>query len=395
MLQTAEPIMPRLRLPEINGLRGVAILAIIWHHLTIALKVKAPVIFQLSTAPLVFNGWTGVNLFFILSGFVLYLPYAAQKRQMQSRADALVFYKHRFFRLMPLYYLVSIATLVLSGTLAAPDGGVLRQALTIATFTFMFSSHTFVPSSNWALWSIGTEVLFSLVFPLLLWITARVGLKSVLVGALVLSLLVRVLCLIHGRHDGPDWVADGLLLGRLDEFVIGMMLAQAHVHNRCWRLPSAVFVGLGALLIGVAFYGFNRCIIELTAPAELLAVLSNVLDLGLVLLLLAALDERFVLAQMLRSRVLQVLGMACYSIYLWHLPVMNAYGIFKGNTDPAFIAAFGLTVLFLAAMTYRYIEFRSVADWRQLFLAGPFAPAKRPHSAELANVASANSRHAS
>ncbi|GGP26665.1 acyltransferase family protein [Silvimonas amylolytica] len=374
MTQPANPAPPSLRIPEINGLRGLAIVAVMWHHLTIALAFHPPVVFGVSTGPLLLNGWTGVNLFFMLSGFVLYLPYAAQKRQIRNSSDAWIFYKHRFFRLIPLYYVVCVTTLVLGGHLAQPhQNGALREAVAIMTFTFPLHHGTFVPPSNWALWSIGTEVLFSVVFPILALLAARRGIKPILLCALLLSLAVRAIRALDPPLAGPDWIADALLLGRLDEFVIGMALAAAYVHRTCWRIPTTTSGLLAAVLLFTGWYGFHACISR-AISFEWMAVLCNVFDLGLTLLLLTLLNGAPWL-RFLRWRILQLPGMACYSIYLWHLPVMNAYGLFKGNTQPAFIAAALLTTLFLAMLTYRFIEFRAAPDWRALFLFGPRAPA--------------------
>ncbi len=370
MTRSAAP--PSLRIPEINGLRGLAIIAVFWHHITIALALHPPVVLGIPTSLVLLNGWTGVNLFFMLSGFVLYLPYAAQKRQIRNTADALTFYKHRFFRLIPLYYVVCVTTVILSGRLAHPDGGALREALTIATFTFPFFHRTFVPSSNWALWSISTEVLFSVLFPLLAVLAARRGIKPILIVALVLSLAVRAIRALDPPAAGPDWIADALLLGRLDEFVIGMALAAAWVHRTCWRIPTPLSGSLAVLLLLIGCYGFDQCISR-NISFEWMAVLGNVFDLGLTLLILTLLNGAPWL-RFLRWRVLQVPGMACYSIYLWHLPVMNALGLFKGNTQPAFIVATILITLFLAALTYRYVEFRAAPDWRALFLVDATPP---------------------
>ncbi|MBB5193666.1 peptidoglycan/LPS O-acetylase OafA/YrhL [Silvimonas terrae] len=366
MTQSTRPAPPNLRIPEINGLRGLAIIAVVWHHITIALAFHPPLVLGVSTGLLLLNGWTGVNLFFMLSGFVLYLPYAAQKRQIRNTTDAWTFYKHRFFRLIPLYYLVCVTAVVLSGHLAHADRGMLREAFAIATFTFPFHHATFVPASNWALWSIGTEVLFSVLFPLLAVLAARRGIKPMLIVALVLSLGVRAIRALDPPPAGPDWIADALLLGRLDEFVIGMALAAAWVRGTFWRIPTTRSGVLAVLLLLAACYGFDRCISR-TISFEWMAILNNVFDLGLTLLILTLLNGAPWL-RFLRWRVLQLPGMACYSIYLWHLPVMNALGLFKGNTQPAFMAAALLITLFLAALTYRFVEFRAAPDWRALFL---------------------------
>ncbi|GGP21921.1 acyltransferase family protein [Silvimonas iriomotensis] len=373
MTQPAPVASPNLRIPEINGLRGLAIMAVVWHHLSIALAFHPPAIFGVSSGMFLINGWTGVNLFFMLSGFVLYLPYAAQKRQITTQADAWTFYKHRFFRLIPLYYLVSISTLVLCGRLAEPHFRILREAATVATLTFPFLPGTFVPTSNWALWSIGTEMLFSLVFPLLALLIARRGIWPVLVCVLLFSLSVRGIRMLDPPDKGPDWISDALLLGRLDEFVIGMALASAYVHRTCLRWPTLFSGTLSAVLLLIGWYGYEQCI-NRAVNFEWKAILDNVFDLGLALLLMMVLNGAPSL-RFLRWRVLQLPGMACYSIYLWHLPVMNALGLFKGNTQPVFIVTAILGTLFLAALTYRFIEFRAAPDWRALFLVGPYAPA--------------------
>src|SRR5690349_10921917 len=94
--QTASPE----RLGVINGLRGLAILAVMAHHFKSHLEpLIGPYLpgTSLSLSPLIANGWTGVNLFFILSGFVLFLPYASGTRAMTSVHDAVTFYRHRFW----------------------------------------------------------------------------------------------------------------------------------------------------------------------------------------------------------------------------------------------------------------------------------------------------------
>jgi peptidoglycan/LPS O-acetylase OafA/YrhL len=101
----------------INGLRGLAIIAVIYQHLLArftphgwhAFEIGS---FNLSLYSFLSNGWLGVNLFFFLSGFVLYLPYSAGQRTMGSMVDVWSFYKHRWVRLMPLYYLNLLIALV-------------------------------------------------------------------------------------------------------------------------------------------------------------------------------------------------------------------------------------------------------------------------------------------
>src|ERR1019366_5166991 len=96
------------RLAVINGLRGYAILGVIYFHL-IGVFFNRPGWFTFSIGnlpvfPLTYlgHGWLGVDLFFILSGFVLYLPYANGSRELKTKDHLWTFYKNRASRLLPL-----------------------------------------------------------------------------------------------------------------------------------------------------------------------------------------------------------------------------------------------------------------------------------------------------
>src|SRR4051812_44273760 len=98
----------RERLGAINGLRGLAILAVVYAH---AAAYRTPPgwhavhwgEYTILPFAVLSNGWLGVNLFFVLSGFVLFLPYERSSRTMATLSDLKWFYAHRFQRLMPLY----------------------------------------------------------------------------------------------------------------------------------------------------------------------------------------------------------------------------------------------------------------------------------------------------
>ena len=99
--------MPKLGV--INGLRGFAILAVIYHH--VFSRFTGPGFGSFELAGITFlplthlaNGWLGVNLFFILSGFVLSYPYFLQNRDFASAEEIKRYYIHRAKRLLPLYY---------------------------------------------------------------------------------------------------------------------------------------------------------------------------------------------------------------------------------------------------------------------------------------------------
>ena len=353
-----------MRLEPVNGLRGIAILAVVYFHVICGMWRAAAVPTWLS--PLVTGGWTGVNLFFILSGFVLFLPYAAGLRSMAAPRDRLAFYRRRFFRLMPLFYLA----VLVEWALATPhDPATLLSVLSVA---FTLSPHGFAPSFNPALWSIGVEIGFSAAFPLLVLAAGRYGLARVLAAALALALALRLVGIARfPALQGATFNSD-MLLCRIDEFVIGMMLARLYVAGRLPRRPG-LGAGLGAVLVVLAWSGFDR-VLRGGLPPLARAGLNDVLDAGLFLVVLAALAPGARLGAALSWRPLQVLGMMCYSLYIWHGPLLDFF-LPDRAAMPAGAAARGLllamlAILAIAALSYRFIEFRRV-PWRPLFLLAP------------------------
>jgi peptidoglycan/LPS O-acetylase OafA/YrhL len=361
------------RLGPINGLRGIAILSVVLHHLFGARfksgwhawrvgSIALPIFSPLS------NGWQGVALFFMLSGFVLFLPYANGSRQMASPSDALRFYRARAARLLPLFYLnVAISTLLIPG-LSRDVGRALRDLIMTATFTFPFADSTFHPPANWVLWSLGVEVWFSVLFPLLVVLRRRVGLTGLVFGSLI-AWPIQYLALLCDLNP----LLKDSVLGRLCDFVVGMALAELYARG---RLPSRARVAAACAFGGafILYLGFSVWDLAWTSvlPYNLIAFTGLLSDLGFALLLCGALGFA-PLRRVVSTRPLQVLGMMCYSLYVWH---GIAKMCFLGKEDIPEYRSFDLIVYLLllavvSTITYRFVEFGRVADWRLLFRGAP------------------------
>lgn len=357
-----------IRLAPINGLRGIAILAVIYFHLICGLWSADKVPGWLS--PLLTNGWTGVNLFFILSGFVLFLPYASGERTMNGIAGRLNFYRHRSLRLLPLFYVAVLAEWLLA---AAHGGSGVGELASVMSLSFVLNPHTFGPSFNAPLWSIGVEIVFSALFPMLVEAAGRRGWTLLLVGALALSLGARLAGIsANPALEGASFNSD-MFLCRLDEFVIGMMLAHLYAQH---RLPgrAGLCAIAGCVLVALAWTGFDQVLRGDLSPLSR-AVLNNVLDAGLSLVVIAALVPGTWFAAVLRWRPLQLLGMMCYSLYIWHEPLigwlMPSRADMPADAFAAAVMFFALLILTIGALSYRFVEFGRVSAWRPLFLLAP------------------------
>ena len=356
------------RLAPINGLRGIAIVGVVYFHVIGGLWSTADLPPWLS--PFVTNTWTGVNLFFILSGFVLFLPYAADNEALRPQSERLRFYRRRAWRLLPLFY---VAVAVQWGVAAVCGTSGLDELVRVASFQLIVSPRDFFPSFNGPLWSIGAEVAFSVLFPMLVLASLKLGIGRVTAVVLAVALGMRLVAYMHAPSPEVVGFNTDMFLCRIDEFVLGMLLARLYVERRLPRAAGTCLLAAAGLII-LAWIGF-----DLTArhvlPSLLRAGLNNMLDAGFCLVVVAALVPGSRVGAALSWRPLQVLGMMCYSLYIWHWPllhwIMPNRAAMPAGAFAAGVAMFLLATLAVAALSYRFIEFGRVRDWRKLFLLGP------------------------
>jgi len=358
-------------IPIINGLRGLAILAVLLEHVTSGVRPSiGPFIpwTSISLAPLIWNGWTGVNLFFILSGFVLFFPYVNGRRTLTCWRDARIYYWRRFLRLMPLYWAAILLELVM-----APKSLTETAWLVSGLFSLSPSGSRFW---NWPLWSIGVEILFSIALPILVLAWQRLGAWRLVLTVLLVALTVRsagYLFFAPTNDIATSYVVNSII-ARLDEFVLGMLVAKLYF-SRMITIPSAFLISTGLVLVLAAWIGNDLVRQDVWIPV-MRAPINNVLDLGFTLTLAGALASASRLSGLLSWPPLQILGMMCYSIYIWHVPILRALFSPSRVDDVAYVmgsVGYLLIVLLLAAISYRFIEFFGVREWRPLFLLKPTA----------------------
>src|SRR5262245_27016517 len=148
------------------------------------------------------------------------------------------FYRRRALRLLPLYTLVWVVSLVFVSGLALSDPKFYIAAAAFITCLFPFHPDYFEPPGNWVMWSLGVEVSFSVLFPLLVAALHRFGWRRVFTVTLIGALAIRIAGHVYAA-PGPgiilNFVSDSVL-GRLDEFLYGMLAAHLYVNRRA--LPA-------------------------------------------------------------------------------------------------------------------------------------------------------------
>lgn len=361
------------KLAVINGLRGVAILAVIYHH-----------VFSFKTGPgfgaidignitvlpftLLANGWLGVNLFFILSGFVLFYPYALQKKQFDCLASVKKFYFRRAIRLLPLYYFSLVICIVF---IIKPfsSASIFEDVFYLLTVTFNFTTDVSVMRYNWVLWSLGIEIWFSIVFPLLVVCIKKYGVLRVLFASLIISLVTRIIGNDAQYNIGNLYLnpVKDSLLGRLDEFLWGIFICFIYVNYLHLITKKLVFTffTLGLLIIFLSSLSWDYVVLEIL-PSFIIPFINIILDVGFVMLTLALLAmKNNVIKWLFSNDFIQLLGIMSYSIYIWHY---NAISHIIISFDLFHLSTYFILIFVLSCFSYRYIEFGKDNNIKALFL---------------------------
>ncbi len=310
----------------------------------------------------------GVAVFFVLSGFLLYRPYARVNAGLGQPRPVRVFFAHRAARLVPAWLLVLAGTPLLVP--AARESGTVPWLANLVQLQGV-RQDWIVPGLA-QLWSLSTEVMFYLSLPVLavlLSAAARRHPRGELLGlaALVLgSLTFRALVAVEALPVGFTWLQT--LPATLDWFVAGMLLAC--VAARPGRYDRAE----GLLRTSpLALWTIAACVLWVLttrlggpydlAPATWQESLLKHLGYGVIAFLVVA-PATLVsspAAPLLTHPVVAHLGRISYGVFLWHLPLMFAvrdllgFSLFGGHFWVTLLATVAATVV-VASVSWRFVE---------------------------------------
>lgn len=364
----------RLHIPALTGLRFVAALAVLGFHRGQEFLAVAPRPLRALAA----NGYVGVSLFFVLSGFILAYTYCERAGE---RVGLRAFYEARLARIYPVYLLGLLLALpfgVATG-LTAPDWAA-RLHLALGFLAELLLVQSWHPDSACGLncpgWSLSVEVGFYLLFPFLTWLFFRSAraLAVLFVACVGLAVLPPLLYLAL-RPDGAlavgpathtFWVAvvkynPALHLG---EFLLGIVTAALSVHLSAGR-PGGLRPWLAEPLLPAALL----LALLASAPLEpyllvhngLLAPLFAWLIVALALAGADASRPASGLVRLLSHPVLVLLGEASYSLYILHMPLWMWYSALgRRLVAPATLVLsfpmYALLVVVAAVIVFRRVE---------------------------------------
>lgn len=353
------------RIAAIDGLRAVAVLGVIWAHVWIhsgnpTLSLGSVRGVNLDLNRLISIVGSGVDLFFVISGFCMFWMYA-RKNLLFNQQAYLALLKSRWLRIAPAFYVASVACAL--GWWIADDKFPWRAL----ACHFAFLNGVLPGSFNLAapFWSLATEWQFYVALPLICWLAFRYGFWWASFFAIGACVGFRIIILCCGAAAGDTF--GGQLPFRLVEFMWGMMVA--HLFS-CGKAPPSYLRGLTGFLIGlaVAYIGRFLRVTEIVHSAVSYgplckALAEPVMSLGFALILWNAITTPSLISAALCSQAMTAIGRWSYSLYLWHwYPAMwISHYLHKlyGPSTPAQYAAFVITLavlLPLSWLSYKWLE---------------------------------------
>jgi peptidoglycan/LPS O-acetylase OafA/YrhL len=361
---------PGGRIPELDGLRGLAILLVIVCHY-VGMPDHKPLGYWAHRVLSGFGiGRSGVDLFFVLSGFLIG-GILLEARGAPNYFGA--FYMRRVFRILPIYYLWTLlfCAMVIGAMMFFPGtGGVTFHDLLRVPVQLLFLQNIFTGTSRvtWTwfavTWSLAVEEQFYLVAPILVRFLTLRRFVTVLIATVFLAPLLRFV-LFHYSADGGD-LAVCLMPCRADSLSCGMLVAVAWRNARfrgfigaraVWlqRTLLILLAGVGALLWWLV-HPVN--VVTVTIGYTLFAVLYSVL------LLTVISNTGGRIAAVMRLRALGWLGGISYCVYLLHVTFNYfAHRVFfhaeprlytVGQTAVTLLAL--LATLAVASLSWRFFE---------------------------------------
>ena len=336
--------------PEIDGLRAIAVVAVILYHAQITILGHQP--FK--------GGFIGVDIFFVISGYLI-TSIILKELITTGSFSFKHFYERRIRRILPAYLLVMLVSLFLAWMYLLPSSfidfskSVLYSLGFSSNFYFHYSGQQYGAESGLLkpflhTWSLSVEEQYYILFPIVLIISFKYF-RKYLIHILILSFFFSL--------GLADWVSKNFpsvsfyfLHTRIWEILAGSILAYFEITLGCRsknKIFNHVFPSVGVLLILINIFFF-----KLYFPHPSLHTLPAII--GVCLIIWFSQKGDFV-NKLFSSKLLVGIGLISYSLYLWHYPIF----VFSNITDFSKNSIFkeiliGLIILILSIFSYYFIE---------------------------------------
>jgi peptidoglycan/LPS O-acetylase OafA/YrhL len=363
-------------IPELDGLRGIAILLVMLRHAAYPINKQHGEILPIGSWDLavpLLNGWMGVDLFFVLSGFLITLHLLKRWPSTFNSSFALRYWGKRILRTFPAYYAAVLIALFGIIPMFAPD---VQDPVHTLIVHGMFMQDYLGSDLVAAFWSLGVEEKFYLICPMVLYWVRKLPTNSGVAILIALALLpagLRILTVIDSEalllnYQAFFWTVrspfhlamDGLWIGVICALIYHRDSYSLKGNNRFARILCYMSLTmLVAVMFSIAWFDDLYFL-----PS---AIVLNLISFCFGALLLSVCIGETPVNAVLRSMWLRILSVLSYSVYLVHMMLVPlalevTSRVYSGESASAlvhflvFLPVFIILSLFVGALLHFSVE---------------------------------------
>jgi peptidoglycan/LPS O-acetylase OafA/YrhL len=330
--------------PDIDGLRAVAVLAVLFSH---------------AGFEFVSGGFVGVDIFFVISGFLITKILYSEVKQNTFSIKS--FYQRRIRRILPAFYLVSVITVAVGSILMLPAdfddlvNSFIASSFFLANVFFMGATGGYFSDMAHEMpllhmWSLSVEEQFYLFWPLLLLVLVRRisgNTMLVVIGSLI---VVSFGAAEYWLSTGASQVAYYSIIARAGELLLGALLAVSPNRDALLTPKRAQIISLLGLLL------IFSSILLIDEGSRFPGLHAFWPCLGAVLLIWSGSYQGSIGARLLSIRPMVFIGLISYSLYLWHWPLLAFTRYMRYEISTLMGLGFVLASICLAYLSWKYVE---------------------------------------
>ncbi len=336
--------MPHIR--SLDGIRGIAVLFVVFFHLGL-LQI----------------GWIGVQIFFVLSGYLITGILQAQRHQTFGRY-LYRFYKRRSLRIFPLYFFFLTLAGIAFWTFDVPESFI-RDWPWLVTYTANFARmrDTDLGDAFVHLWSLAVEEQFYLIWPLAIYALSPTAFRKVIIGLIILCPFARLGFFLAFHGADHNWLGRsiyGLPISQFDAFATGAVVAMWPIkRSGKWFAASLTL----SAICGAAVIAHQHLAYLAARKWSLGYAMFLMEDYGFVwgytiINLTSALGISFAINSyptFLESKTIVRVGVISYGIYVYHVPLLLC--LQELHMDKFLLLLIYLPLVYvIAEVSYRFLE---------------------------------------
>ncbi len=350
----------------LTGLRGFAALWVFIFHSRI-FDSHIPITFFGVTITDAFGmGWIGVHIFFVLSGFLLSIPFINWIEGNGDLPNLKKYYKRRIFRVFPAYYVQLLVLLLLAYTIGFNELLNIKEFILHLFMMFLIEPWFITPlEGTW--WTLPTELSFYLALPFIAVIFKRTGFLSVLLIVIIATIVFRYF-IFHSIEN----ISTSLVIqkterfpGHITLFTFGMLTS--YIYHKKPTIPQWA----SSLLLIASFAWIYACIQWILQVAVIDGVYykghysyfiwNTVNAIGLCGIVYCCATKNVITDLLFTNRPIFFIGIISYSFYLWHYPTIELVRLYlipnlQENIALSIIAICAPITIIISTISYKLIE---------------------------------------